>query len=62
MGCPLIVSLGTELPPCSSAPGTALWQQGCSSGGEALCQDTSSVHCHQRVWLWATSTLQGHHR
>lgn len=40
MGCPLIVSPGTELPPCSSAPGTAPWQQGCSSGGEALCQDT----------------------
>lgn len=62
MGCLLIVSPGTELPPPSSAPGTAPWQPGQSSGGAAQCQDTRSARCHQRARLQATSTLQGYHR
>lgn len=61
MGCLLIVSPGTEQPRYPSAPGTAPQQPGYSSGGAALCQDTRSARCCQRVRLWATSALQGHH-
>jgi len=43
------------------APGTAPRQPGCSSGGEAPCQDTRSARCHPRARPRATGTLQGHH-